>query len=179
MWYSTTKLSKKYNVTTQTIRRWIKEGKFLETKVTAGGHFRIKDKSEKTIIYARVSSRKQMTSIDNQLKTLKEKYLDAEIIFDIASAFNFERKGLKKILEYTMSGTAITLVVTNQDRLARSGFQLINYLITQTGGSIEILEKDSKPEKFDAKELVGYITSFCNFYYGKRSAEKRKTSPSL
>jgi uncharacterized protein YjcR len=32
MWLSTTKMAKKYGVTSETIRRWIREGKFEEVK---------------------------------------------------------------------------------------------------------------------------------------------------
>ena len=66
MLISTTKLAQIKGVTTQTIRRWIKAGLF-ETVRTPGGHFRINYLEEQTtILYARVSSKKQLTSIDKQ-----------------------------------------------------------------------------------------------------------------
>ncbi len=80
---------------------------------------------------------------------MSEKYPKHEQLIDIASAFNFERKGLKTILEYAMSGTPVKVVVTSQDRLARSGFQLIRWIIELYGGEIIILDKKIKTEKFD------------------------------
>jgi len=65
---STTILAKKYGVTSQTIREWIKSGR-LKGKVTRtrGGHFRfIEEIEERKLIYARVSSAKQKKSIDKQ-----------------------------------------------------------------------------------------------------------------
>lgn len=176
---STTQLAKKYGVSSQTIRNWIKSGKFEVKEKTEGGHFRIEEKIERRFIYARVSSSKQKSSITKQLELLSTKYPKHEQLFDIASAFNFERKGLKTILESAMSGTSIEVVVTTQDRLARSGFGLIKWIIELHGGKIFSLENDIKTEKFNTTELIGFITSFCNCYYGKRSAERRKSSSSL
>jgi len=85
MWISTTRLASLEGVTSQTIRRWIKQGKY-ETKITEGGHFRVNYKQkETTICYARVSSAKQRSSIDTQQSLLKEQYPDAEHVFDIGS----------------------------------------------------------------------------------------------
>ena len=179
MWLSTTRLAKLENVTTQTIRQWIKKGKYKDTKMTDGGHFRIKVENEKRICYVRVSSKKQETSIKTQQRILLERYPNSELIIDTASAFNFQRKGLKTILEQAMSGIAIHVVVTSQDRLARSGFELIRWIIELSGGRVESLEESIETEKFDTKELIGFITSFCNSYYGKRSARRRKESSSI
>jgi predicted site-specific integrase-resolvase len=118
-------------------------------------HFRIKEKIERRFIYARVSSKKQYSSIEEQIKLLSEKYPKHKLLIDIASAFNFERKGLKAILEYAMSGTPVEVVVTSQDRLSRSGsgFQLVRWIIELYGGEIIILDKKVKTEKFDTTEL--------------------------
>ncbi len=173
---STTQLAKKYGVSSQTIRNWIKSGKLYAPKKTMGGHFRIQEKAERRFIYARVSSKKQDTSIKKQLELLSKKYPEHEQLFDIASAFNFQRKGLKTILESAMSGSSVEVVVTTQDRLARSGIEPIRWIIELHGGRVISLEEETKTEKFDTKELIGFITSFCNSYYGKRSAKRRKSN---
>ena len=175
MWLSTTKMAKREGVTTETIRRWIREGKFEEVMRTDGGHLRIKDKKKRRLLYVRVSSSKQKTSIERQRQKdiLQKKYPNDEFIIDTASAFNFQRKGLKTILELAMSGATIEVVVTTNDRLARSGFELIRWIVELHGGSINSLEEGIKTEIFDTSELIGFITSFCNSYYGKRSAKRR------
>ncbi len=144
---STTQLAKKYGVSSQTIRNWIKSGKFEVKEKTEGGHFRIEEKIEKRFIYARVSSNKQKSSITRQIELLSKKYPKHEQLFDIASAFNFERKGLKTILESAMSGASVEVVVTTQDRLARSGFGLIKWIIELHGGEIILLENNIKTKK--------------------------------
>ncbi len=144
---STTQLAKKYGVSSQTIRNWIKSGKFEVKEKTEGGHFRIEEKIEKRFIYARVSSNKQKSSITRQIELLSKKYPKHEQLFDIATAFNFERKGLKTILESAMSGASVEVVVTTQDRLARSGFGLIKWIIELHGGEIILLENNIKTKK--------------------------------
>lgn len=177
MWLSTTKLAKIEKVTTQTIRRKIENGCYEKVVKTDGGHYRIFIKNEKVISYARVSSSKQKTSLEKQKELLLEKYPNSTFINDTSSSFNFKRKGLCSILEQAMSGTSIHLVATSQDRIARSGFEIIRKIIELSGGTIELLEKNTNPkEHFDTTELIGFITSFCNSYYGKRSANVRKNS---
>ena len=173
---STTQLAKKHGVSSQTIRNWIKSGKIDAPERTIGGHFRIQEKAERRFIYARVSSSKQKASIERQLELLSEKYPEHEQLSDIASAFNFQRKGLKTILESAMSGSSVEVVVTTQDRLARSGFKLIKWIIELHGGEVVTLEKSTSTEEFDTDELIGFITSFCNSHYGKRSARRKSDS---
>lgn len=179
MLMSTIQAAKKYGVTTETIRDWIRKGKF-EVIRTEGGHFRVKIKNEeRRFIYARVSSKKQQSNIDNQIELLTSKFEYDEIISDTASAFNFQRKGLKTILEYAMSGNRTVVMVTNEDRLARSGFGLIKWIVELHGGEIITLDKSTHTEQFDTKELIGFITSFCNSYYGKRSASWKQENKDL
>ena len=174
MWYSTTELARLEGVTTQTIRRYILAGKYPEIQVTTGGHFRIRiNQKRRTICYARVSSSKQRSSIDTQVELLRKKYPDAEYITDIASAFNFKRKGIETILECALSGTPIVLVATTRDRIARSGYDLIARILELSGSQIELLDDHIETDQFSPTELIGFITSFCNSYYGKRSAERR------
>lgn len=177
MWVSTTKLAKIEGVTTQTIRRKIESGFYDKVKQTEGGHNRIFITQQRRVCYARVSSIKQKSSIDTQQNILLSRYPDAEFISDVASAFNFKRKGLQSILESAMLGHSVHIVVATKDRLARSGFELIKWLIELSGGRIEILDdKNQASESFDTAELIGFVTSFCNSHYGKRSAERRKNN---
>ncbi|EAN6152592.1 hypothetical protein RRM29_003692 [Salmonella enterica] len=68
MWLSTTELAKKEGVTTQTIGRYIEVGRYKEVKQTLTGHYRIKVQTERrTICYARVSSNKQHSFLENQI----------------------------------------------------------------------------------------------------------------
>lgn len=177
MWLSTTQLAKREGVSTQTIRRYIDSGRYEQIKRTPTGHYRIFINVDTRIIcYARVSSRKQHSSLEAQINLLKQRYPYAEVIADTASAFNFKRSGIEAILESSLSGTPVKLVATSQDRIARSGFELIRKLIELSGGEIELLDDTVEASDFNCAELISFITSFCNSYYGKRSAARKRNS---
>lgn len=178
MWRSTGFLAKKYSVTNETIQNWIKDGKFNDVKKTKGGHYRVWVQEEKltTILYARVSSNQPKSSLKQQEQLLKSKYPNARFISDVASGFNQNRRGYKTVLELAINGNPLHIVATTSDRITRTGFPLIKWIIELSGGKIEFLEETDNPEQFDTTTLIAFITSFINSYYGKRST-KRNNKP--
>ena len=179
--YSTGQLARKFKVTNTTIRRWIESGKFENVEKTLGGTYRVGiEEDEVTILYARVSSKKQQSSIDTQISYMKKTvdYYD-EVINDIGSGFNFKRKGFRTILERCLRGECIRVVVSNQDRFSRVGFEFLQWIFERTGGSIEVLDKTETKQEFDYDNLISFITVFCNSYYGKRNASRNKEDKDL
>ena len=63
-----------------------------------------KNPNKRNICYCRVSSRKQKEDLERQIKFMKEKYPNYEIISDIGSGLNFERTGLNNILDISIKG---------------------------------------------------------------------------
>lgn len=180
MWMSTTKIARREKVTSQTVRRWIEKGRFEKFEKTPGGHFRIWVPIDPEIIlYARVSSAKQKSSLDTQQRLLLDKYPGARVVRDIGSGFNFKRSGFIAILERALRGEAIRLVAATSDRVTRTGFALIRHIFELSGGRIELLEEDDCVEQFDVKYLVAYITSFCNSQHGRRSSQRNKADQGL
>lgn len=182
IYYSTGEVAKKYHVTSQTIRRWVDSGKFEKVTHTIGGDLRIGLEVESyTIYYARVSSAKQKTSLITQMDKIKEACDDknAEEVTDIGSGFNFKRKGLKTLLDRCLRGQTIHIVVSNQDRLTRVGFEFLQWIFTRTGGSVTVLDKTDVKQEFDYDNLISFITVFCNSYYGKRNASRNKKDKSI
>jgi len=127
-----------------------------------------------TFGYCRVSSAKQKSSLVTQEQIIRRSYPGVEVLSDIGGGFNFDRKGLRALLERSLSGAAVTVVVTTRDRLARSGFPIIQWLVELYGGKVIVLEDAHKPEEFDAATLVSFVTSFIASYHGKRSARRKK-----
>ena len=178
IWKTTGQAASDYGVTPQTIRRWIANGEFEHVKRTEGGHYRIGTvpAAEQRIGYARVSSRKQKSSLEEQTRQLKKAYPKIEVLADIGSGFNFKRKGFITLLERAMSGVAVHVVVSNNDRLSRVGLEFVRAIIERSGGSVTPLNKSSDaPDQFSTDVLVGFITSFCNAYYGRRSAKIKRS----
>jgi predicted site-specific integrase-resolvase len=67
------------------------------------------------ICYCHVSSYRQKEDLAWQVAYMQDKYESAEIIKDIGSGLSYKRKGLKSVLERSMSGQPIKLVVAHRD----------------------------------------------------------------
>ena len=100
---------------------------------------------------------------------MRERYPDAEIVKDIGSGINFERKGLRSILERAMRGTVVTLVVAYRDRLARFGSQIIEFVLQQSGGQLVVLNEVSlSPEQELTTDLLTILHVFSCRLHGLR-----------
>lgn len=134
-------------------------GKYLKER-------KINNKERERIIYCRVSSSKQKEDLNRQIKSMKEKYPNNEIITDIGSGLNFNRKGLQKIIEKAINGEIEELVIAYKDRLCRFGYDLIEMLIKKySDGKITILNKEE--EKTPTEELTEDVVAIMNVYVAK------------
>lgn len=178
--YTPAQLSKLLQVTQETLREWHRNGK-IEATTTKGGHRRYlysetvespytKFKDRKNYLYARVSSSKQKGDLERQVAFLKEQYPDFEVIQDVGSGLNFQRKGLRFLLEQAMSGTVSRVVVAHRDRLCRIGFDLFAFLFQKCNVKLEVLDDPTvkEPLKELSEDLLSIITVFTARYYGSR-----------
>ena len=120
---------------------------------------------KKNICYCRVSSKKQKEDLDRQITYMKTQFPCHELIYDISSGLNYNRRGLMKIINYATNGEINELVIVYKDRLVRFGYELIEYLIKEkSNGTIKILNNNEELipsnllhcSKFDV--LYFYIT---------------------
>jgi putative resolvase len=137
--------------------------------------------ARRNILYARVSSRKQMDDLSRQIEYLqshKSRYSAHDVVSDVASGINFKRKGLLAILDACMQGTIGEVVVAHRDRLSRFGFDLINHLVTKAGGTITVLDddKNKSSEQELSEDLLSIVHIFCCRQMGKRSYKNRKSN---
>jgi excisionase family DNA binding protein len=166
-------------LSTVTIRRWADEGKIYSVR-TKGGHRRV-DVSEYlfpkptenghniTVCYCRVSSAKQKDDLQRQVEFMRNKHPNAEIVKDIGSGINFKRKGLLSILERSMSGSVVTLVVAYRDRLARFGAGIIEFILNRNGGKLVVLSEVSlSPEEELTRDLLTILHVFSCRLHGLR-----------
>ena len=151
----------------QTLRRYATEGKIPYYR-NAGGQ-RLYDvdaylrgtAAPTVVCYCRVSSAKQRGDLQRQVEQMRELYPDAEIVSDIAGGLNWRRKGLRAILERLHRGDKLEVVVAHRDRLARFGFELIQWLVEQNGGSIVVLNQpDASPESELTEDLLAILHTF-------------------
>ena len=137
----------------RTLRRWEASGK-INTIKTPSGQRRydiekfIKKESEPeggraTIIYARVSTRPQKADLDRQVERLSALYPGAEIVKEVGGGLNLRRKGLITLLGRVLLGDIAVIVVAHKDRLARFGFDIIEWLCEQFDCKIVVLNQVS------------------------------------
>ncbi len=124
------------------------------------------------ICYCRVSSSKQKEDLKRQEEYMRTKYPTYEIISDIGSGLNFERKGLNKIIDMGIKGEIEILVVAYKDRLARFGYELIEKIIKEySKGEIKIENK--KEEETPSEEISKDIIAIMNVYVAKMNGLRK------
>jgi putative resolvase len=128
--------------------------------------------SRLNIAYIRVSSRSQKNDLARQRAFMIHKYPNHQLIEDIGSGMNLNRRGLRNIIHYAIAGRVNELVVAYKDRLARFGFELIEDLITTySHGRIVIahVNKELDPED----ELVLDTLQIMNIFVAKMNGLRR------
>jgi len=126
------------------------------------------------ILYARVSSKKQMDDLDRQieyLKNRKSEYATYTIIKDCASGINFKRPGLLQILDLSIQRNIGEIIVAHKDRLARFGFELLKIFIEKNGGSLKII--DEEEHKSSEQELADDLLSIVHIYSCRQMGKRR------
>jgi predicted site-specific integrase-resolvase len=137
---------------------------------------RIKKKEDPCVIlYSRVSSHKQKDDLERQREFLKQnlpdKYSGSTInnMSDVGSGINFKRPGLLQILGLVKEGKVSTVVVASRDRLARFGFELIEWMCTEFGTQILVLDsQDTTPESELGEDLMAIVQVYCCRWNGRR-----------
>ena len=115
--------------------------------------------------------------LDSQIAYMRGLYPQAEIITDIASGLNYKRKGLKAILERSMSGNKLTIVVAHKDRIARFGVELIEWILQSGGSQLVVLNQSiSDPQRELTEDLLAIIHIFSCRLYGQRRYTNNKMS---
>lgn len=155
----------------RTLRRWEEEGK-INTVRTPSGQRRydiekfIKKESEPTggrttVVYARVSTRPQKADLDRQVERLSTLYPGAEVVKEVGGGLNLRRKGLINLLGRVLRGDIATIVVAHKDRLARFGFDIIEWLCEQFDCKIVVLNQNSlSPHQELVQDIVAILHSF-------------------
>jgi len=101
---------------------------------------------------------------------MQSKYPKAEIIKDIVRSLNYKRKGLKSLLGRAMRGDKLEIVVAHKDRLVRFGFELIEWIIQQSGGQIVVLKQTHlSPEQELTNDLLNILHVFSCRMHGLRN----------
>jgi putative resolvase len=151
------------------VNKYLEEHKTNINKITN----ELKDNTEKlNICYVRVSSLGQADDLKRQKAMMQDKYPTYEIIEDIGSGLNLNKRGIKRIIKLGIDGKINELVVAYRDRLTRFGFELIEDIIKDySNGKITVLDEAEKLEP--EEELVKDIMSIMNVYVAKMNGLRK------
>jgi len=179
----------------QTIRGMIKRGE-IKPLITPSGQYRFTEKhikqvlgieekpKGKVVIYARVSTQKQKGYLDSQVEVCKQ-FLASngmqidEVITDVASSFNFKRKGLNKLLDMAFNGEIKTVCIYSKDRLSRIAYDLFEQILKRLGVEILIVDNSenlttNEQLKDAVEEMISFIHYITSKIYDSRSYKKKK-----
>jgi predicted site-specific integrase-resolvase len=174
------------------LTKYLKQGK-LKAKLLDNGYydyeeksvydFLNKDISRKTVIYARVSTKKQKNDLKNQIELLKNfcvqnGYTINEVYSDIASGITFENRiDLFKLIDEIIDNKIEKIIITYKDRLSRIGFDFFKTLFNKFGCEIIVISEVGS-NKLDREEIFEEIISLLHCYsmkmYSKRKNNKIK-----
>ena len=189
MKYVSAKIAKEQlNITGNTLKAWKDKG-IIKTKILSQKKVLydidsvlnkdiIKDERQ-NVIYARVSSTSQKTSLDNQIELIKSYMLSKgikpdEIYSEIASGLNDNRKELNRLLFNIQVGKIKTVYISFKDRLTRFGFNYFKEIFKNNNVEIIILDEQEETNKDFQQELAEDLISVIHHYSTKLYSNRRK-----
>ena len=192
-YYSSKTVTQMLGVSAQTLRNWDKEGKLKPSYVKSNGYRyysedsilsytqeRKTKKNLNVVGYARVSSKKQIDDLERQVENIKQymtrKYESYDIITDVGSGINYNKKGLFSLIEKINKKEIDVIVVLYKDRLLRFGFELLEYFAKLNNVKIEIIDNtmDKTQDQELVEDLVQIITIFSCKLQGKRKGKTKQ-----
>ena len=180
-------------VNPQTLRRWEEGGVIQPAKRTPKGTrlyslqelLGVNDLASPTIAYARVSSSDQKEDLERQHAVLEafcnKNGWQTEIIRDLGSGMNYNKKGLGHLLELIVRGQMSRLVITHKDRLLRFGAEIVFRICELKGIEVVIINKGEQPsfEEELTHDVMEIMTVFCAKLYGRRSQKSKKMAEEI
>ena len=180
-------------IAVSTLRRWEAEGRLRPAFRTCGGHRRYSmlalnqicgksnPEQRKTVAYARVSSHDQKADLERQKQRLEPHcqefgYANLELLTDLGSGLNYQKKSFRKLLKMIALGQVSTLVLMHKDRLLRFGADIVFELCKLNQTEVVILEENqvASIENRLVSDVIELMTVFSARLYGARSHKNRK-----
>ena len=139
----------------------------------------LKLRLKKVIGYCRVSSHKQKDDLERQIENVKTymiaKGYSFDVITDIGSGINYNKKGLNQLIDMITNSEVEKIVILYKDRLLSFGFEMIENLCNKYGTTIEIIDNTEKTEEQElARDLIQIVTVFSCRLQGKRANKAKK-----
>lgn len=190
--YTIGQFAKEINRSTQTLRRWDRDGTLPAKRVLGGQRYYEESDlhkalgleahptdDRKTVVYCRVSSSHQKTDLQAQVDSMKDFCLASEIVVsewieEIGGGLNFKRKEFLSLMERIEQGQIAHLLIAHKDRLIRFGFDFFQWFAEKHRCQVTVVNQEKlSPEREMVEDLMSIVNCFSSRLYGLRSYKKR------
>lgn len=173
-----------------TVRRWEREGRIVARRTASGQRYftdadvrrvlqpGFEKSARKTVVYCRVSSPGQKDDLASQVMAMEEFCRGRGLPVDqwvreIGDGMNLKRKKFLALMDAIERGEIGTLVIAHKDRLARFGFEYLEYLAEKNGCTVLVANQESlSPHEEMVQDLLAIVHTFSCRLYGLRKYEK-------
>lgn len=189
--YKPKDFSKLLNVSVKTLQRWDNDGILKAHRSPTNRRYytydqylqfkgiKSKDDIRKTIIYARVSDKKQKSDLKKQIIFLQQ-FCNAkgmivdECLEDFGSGLDYNRKKWNKLLVDVMEQKIKTIVISHEDRFIRFGYDWFNRFCEKFNTEIIIANNENlSPRKELVQDIISILHIFSCKLYSLRKYKKQ------
>lgn len=196
--YKPNEFGKMIGRTVNTLQRWDREGILKARRTPTNRRYyteedyynimgiqqeNVENQVNDVIIYARVSHQNQKDDLKNQVEFLKtyanaKGYIVSNIITDIGSGLNYNRKGFNSIL---YSEKKQKILISYKDRFVRFGYSWFDNFLKSKGSEIIVVNNQTlSPKQELVEDLISIIQIFsCRIDGLKKYKKKIKNDEEL
>ena len=179
------------NVSVKTLQRWDRDNILVAKRTPTDRRYYTYDQylefkgvsndsnTKKKIIYTRVSTNNQKDDLKNQVKFLLD-FANAkgiiidEVIEDIGSGLNYNRKKWNKLIEHCMENKIDSIMVTHKDRFIRFGYEWFERFLGKYDVKIIVVNNETlSPNEELVQDIISILHVFSCKIYGMRKYKKK------
>ncbi len=128
-----------------------------------------------------MSSAKQKEGLQRQVQELRDKYAQHELIGEVCSGINFQRKGFQKLVNQICEGTVSEVVILHKNRLFIFGYDLLEHICQRFHTKLLVHDKQKEnecqsPEEGLSQDLLAIINVFVARNNGHHAVRDKKKS---
>lgn len=179
------------NVSVKTLQRWDRDKILIAKRTPTDRRYYTYDQyleykgvtndsnTKKKIIYTRVSTNNQKDDLKSQVKFLLD-FANAkgiiidEVIEDIGSGLNYNRKKWNKLIEHCMENKIDSIMVTHKDRFIRFGYEWFERFLGKYDVKIIVVNNETlSPNEELVQDIISILHVFSCKIYGMRKYKKK------
>jgi len=189
--YKPNEFAELLNVSVKTLQRWDREGILKAYRMPSNRRYytyeqyldytgiQKQENGGKKVIYTRVSTNNQKDDLQNQIKFLQD-FTNAkgmiidEIIKDIGSGLNYNRKQWNKLITECMEGKIDKIIITHKDRFIRFGYSWFERFLGKYNVEIIVVNNELlSPQEELVQDIRSILHVFSCRIYGLRKYKKK------